>query len=377
MRVSSPNLRCCPPANHAPQTVSNHNKGNIFVVIGTIAVTALLALFIYASRIYTNRTALAAIPKPYIPIEEGELAARVRAHIAKNRQRSALIAWESRPRDLRGEETEEVAPLVEYAADAANDAVDPTTESSTEEPSHEHRPVQTPAARRKAAEEHEPKGVARYGITPVSSQNPPWGTIEHPGWCAPHSHDLPNLNFMTVVAEIPNLIEAKAVSLAPPNPSYAPSLDLADAQAPLPPPPDSRTVALLQRPANAGLREYLSHLEILGVAGPPELLDTFLGRYEYARFSGMALREDEFRALVDGFSEVLVGMRAMDDGLLQELLAELDSADAESLSAASSARTSSVRRSRGPPPSEHAYASASQSSFGSASSVVRHGAAVH
>lgn len=67
---------------------------------GVYVLTALLAIFIYTSRLYTNRTVLAAVGKSWIPVEDGEVGRSIRKMIVKALERSALIAWEGRPRDL-------------------------------------------------------------------------------------------------------------------------------------------------------------------------------------------------------------------------------------------------------------------------------------
>ena len=50
-----------------------------------------------------SRAALAAIPKSYLPITASDLPAKVRRLVARNARRSALIAWDSRPRDVARE----------------------------------------------------------------------------------------------------------------------------------------------------------------------------------------------------------------------------------------------------------------------------------
>jgi len=136
-----------------------------------------------------------------------------------------------------------------------------------------------------------------------------------------------------VIKELPHLIEAKAVSLAPIGTPSAPSLD---AFSPLSTPeehenPDPRVVEILQRPATMGLREYIGHLTALGLISAPELGVEFLGLYERARFSSHALYEDEFRTLMGIFAEILRGMKAVDQQLLEDVYAASSRRDSESL----------------------------------------------
>ena len=264
------------PGDHIYQTVSNHKLGNVFVVGGTYLITGLIAVFIYASRLYTNRTTLAAIPKPYLPIEDGEVSRNVRKMIVKNRQRSALIALQSRPR------ASTVAP----------------TNSSNE------YPVDAEGSGAKA------KATSKDIYVQFDPQHPPWGTIAHAGWSGPNSGDLSNLEFTTVVAELPNLIEARAVSLAPSDETTQPASELGgqpqmgSSESPI-------TMARLQRPPSQGLRNYLHHLYDLGVISSWGTIDFFVLQYEYARFSTHALLEQEFRELMSAFSSLLIEMHVV------------------------------------------------------------------
>ncbi|KAI9659767.1 MAG: hypothetical protein M1831_003665 [Alyxoria varia] len=275
------------PGDHIYQTVSNGRYGNIFVVSITLVVTAIIALFIYAGRLYTNRTTLATIPRPYIPIEEGEIGKKVRKMIIENRQRSALIAWESRPRVITPQA---------YAQDAPQD------EGDTRHP-----------LRRKLAPRRKNDQV--YSVMSISAESPPWGNILHPGWSSPATEELPDLHFETVLAELSSLIEAKAVSLAPPDPAFG---FVSSAQDEFQAPPDPEVVAVLQRPPTLGMRDYVEYLQTFGVIDPPELVALFLSKYEHARFSTFAITEAEFRDLLDTFSKLLAGMNSLDLALLQK-----------------------------------------------------------
>lgn len=273
------------PADHIYQTVSAGKFGNVFVVGGTYFVTAIIAFFIYASRLYTNRTALLAIPKPYLPIEDGELSKKVHKMTVKNRQRSALIAWESRPRDLRSLVHTDQPDLDEKDAVGAHGATQP-----------QHQPV-------------------HQWILPFDYKDPPWGNIAHRGWSSPTSEQTPNLHFATVLAELPNLIEAKAVYSAPADPTLRFLAPPSSGQALLQSPPNPISVASLQRPFHMGLRDYVHHLETLGLINSPTIAETFVNRFEYARFSTIPLTELEFLDLMTAFSDLLEAMQPADLGV--------------------------------------------------------------
>lgn len=241
--------------------------------------TAIIAFFIYASRLYSYRAVIAAIPRSYLPIGRGEVAKSVRRIIVKNRQRSALVTFESRPRDIRPE----------------------LSLQETEE--HVHR----------SRLKHRTR--TNDSIISISASSPPWGDIIHPGWSSPASDDIPDLRFSTVIEELPNLIEAKAVSLAPPDSTYDFMAEFHDS---VPPPPDPRVVAVLQRPSAMGLREYVAHLIELDIISPPELSDAFIKLYEFARFSSEALTEAEFRSLMNAFSDLVASMTAFDPHVLSD-----------------------------------------------------------
>ena len=197
--------------------------------------------------------------------------------IQQGLERSARIAFESRPRDLREGAITQPGPQAQK--------VDPEKRS---------------------------QGSGR-------SLRPVWGTISHPGWSSPSSPDLPNVHYEPVILELPNLIEAKAVSLAPTDPLYSRE---ADSILEEPPPPDPLIVAALQRPASMGLREYIAQLTSLDMIDPAELGGEFITIYEQARFSREELNEIEFRGLMSVFAEILRNMLPMSSTLLDELHAE-------------------------------------------------------
>lgn len=255
---------------------------NIFIITGAYVVTFVLAVLIYATRIYTNRSALSGIPKAWIPVEKEDVSKSVRRLVVEGLARSAIVAYQARPRD----------PSITTADDDADSFAD-------------------------------------YPMLLVDRNQPPWGEIEHPGWSSPQSPDLPDRPYNTVVQELPNLVEAKAVSLAPflantapfdPSSSYPDSgnkhYNYNNEGHSV---PDTRVVDILRRPASMGLREYLQHLTRLNVIPRPEAGAEFLALYERARFSSHPLREEDFRDLMHVFAELLRGMRSLDSNALGEI----------------------------------------------------------
>jgi hypothetical protein len=277
------------PADTIYQSIKSEELQKLFVIGGVYLLTLLIVLLIYSTRIYTNRTVLSAIPKPYVPVEEGEVGKSVRRMVAKELKRSAIIAWDSRPRDLRREEGVDDEGLSR-----------PNTAESKK-------------SRKKKPDRHHSIDTT---ILPVTAKNPPWGHVSHPGWASPSSADLPNLQYWSVICELPNLIEAKAVSLAPPDPAIEdPDLQYPDNAPPL---PDAQIVTLLQRPRTMGLRDYLARLAHFGLLNPPSLGPTFLTQYEYARFSTASLTEHEFRSIMSVFAAILNGMTHLHPDVIDE-----------------------------------------------------------
>ncbi len=265
------------PADAVHQAWQQRRRWDIGAIAGTYILTASLAILIYASRLYTNRSIVQGIPKTFIPIEKEDLPGKLtRKEIVEGLKRSAIIAYRARPRFDRSED-----------------------DSLT--------------------------GSARiFAITHSDMKNedqPTWGHIAHPGWSSPASPDLPNLHYDTVIAELPNMIEAKAVSLAPIDPHSTSPPD----EIPL---PDERVVEILQRPLSMGLREYVAYLDSLGLINPPDLGASFITLYERARFSTKPLTESEFRSLMSIFASILRGMTKLDPDLLAELQ-ELDQNDTQ------------------------------------------------
>jgi hypothetical protein len=292
------------PSDTIYQAYKSGRYVDIFVIAGVYVLTALIAILIYASRLYTNRSVLQSIPKTYMPIEKEDLPTKaVTRMIADALARSAVIAYEAQPRVPKPEDSSPTAS-------ARISALSPS-------------------------------------VNKVPNAEPTWGHIAHPGWSSPASPDLPNLQYATVIAELADLIEARAVSLAPSDPLAPPNVDGT-------PMPDERVVEILQRPAEMGLREYMGQLIELQVVKDTFLAHEFLNLYERARFAPDPLTEVEFRALMGIFAEILRGMTGLDPLILAEI--EEDNGDsmlAEDESEVSfSSEDGSLRRHRpddGPP----------------------------
>ncbi|RDA86484.1 hypothetical protein CP532_3601 [Ophiocordyceps camponoti-leonardi (nom. inval.)] len=233
---------------------------NVWIVIVAFVVTVIIVCVVYVMRIYVNKTALASIPKAWVPIEKGDVEDAVCKMIAADQDRSAIIAYEAHPRvEMRDREPQPhdgSAPLPWRLG---------------------------PGATQMTAE--------ALGIV-LLPNHAVWGEFEHGGWASPYSADMPDLRYDTVISELPNLIEGKALALAPPD----------DAEAP----------ELLQRTPSMDLRAYMSHLADLGVVTAGRTTSDFLNRYERARFSTRPLMNAQFRELMHLFAEVLRAMRPFD-----------------------------------------------------------------
>lgn len=265
---------------------------------GTYVLTALVAIFIYSSRLYTNRSVLAGVGKAYIPVEEGEVGRNVRKMVASQLERSAVIAWEARPRDAMGEVMRAEKEGWLSGEEEAEGGFD---------------------------REQWTVGTAIV-IDPVK---PPWGAVAHSGWTAPthaRGETLGNLQFATVIAELPHLIEARTVSLAPADPNAEAGFfnEEEDAVA------DMVVVETLRRQKTMGLREYLTQLSYLGLINPPSAGHDFLSMYERARFCGRPISEAEFNRLMAVFAQLLEGMTELHPDIITEIRAQASSDDSSS-----------------------------------------------
>ncbi|GKT49970.1 defect at low temperature protein 1 [Colletotrichum spaethianum] len=286
------------PSDTIYQAYSNNQPYNIWIIAAALVLTLLIVSFIYATRLYLNKTILASIPKSWVPIEKGDVNKKVYEMITADLKRSAAIAYDARPRietNLLGSDMEEV--LVEKQNSGGSAA---------------RKRFQLPTLKKPATTEKE-TGIA------LPPRRPVWGEIEHYGWSSPNSIDLPDLQYSTVLSELPNLIEAKALTLAPPDPSSPAQPPMLDADA----------VALLQRPLPMSLRDYLGHLAELGVISLNATTTDFLSTYEYARFSTRLISNAQFRELMHLFAAILRGMRPLDPAVLGPLGGPSEASDSD------------------------------------------------
>ncbi|EXJ54654.1 hypothetical protein A1O7_09995 [Cladophialophora yegresii CBS 114405] len=255
------------PADTIYESYKRNRLIDIFLIAGVYVFTALLAVLIYASRLYTNRSVLKDIPKTFMPIEKEDLPGR-RVHrlIQECLERSAVIAFQVRPRSKRLEHDTINAGMRMLALTKTKSSTDQTVE-------------------------------------------PSWGNIAHAGWSSPASKELPGLEYATVVDELVDLVEAKAVSVAPIDPLVEPGPD----GSPLPNP---RVIDEIARRGDMGMRSYLRYLIDIGVVPDDSLTVAFLAAYERARFSSVPLSDEDFRALMRMFAELLRHMTPVDVDLL-------------------------------------------------------------
>jgi len=308
------------PAEAIQQAIKNKQRYNGWIIVGCYVLTLAIGIFLWCLRLWTNRRVLESIPKTYIPVEKGEVNKKVRKMIIGSLSRSVIIAWDSRPRIA-------AQPLVIVSEPENRDTVAKVAERNSED---EKGPVE----RARSQVEKDEQTVV------IPPNRPVWGEIAHNGWSSPTSPDLPNLQYTTVVLELPHLIEAKAVSLAPPDPESTSE----------PPLPDIRAVDLLQRPAAMGLRDYISHLISFGLITSPSTATEFLASYEYARFSTRPLSEPQFRDLMKEFAELIRSMNPLSPAILASLDIDPPESDIDDdASSTSTPRSRSLASSRSVP----------------------------
>jgi hypothetical protein len=276
------------PGDMIRQALNSGQSYLILVIAICYFLTIAVVAFVYAMRLYISRSVLASIPKSWIPIGKGDVSEDVRDVIVESLSRSAAIAYHARPR--LGVET----ATLEGAESSQEDATVGNGEKQ--------------AGKAKKQRERAP------GLPPLKEV---WGDIEHPGWASPESPDLPDLQYTTVLLELPNLMEAKALTLAPPDPDSASD----------PPTLDPEAVALLQRTEEMDLRRYLAHLAELECLEPSSDTAKFIMLYEYARFSTHPVSNAQFRELMHLLAEILRHMKPLTPEMLQSLLDEEDGDD--------------------------------------------------
>ena len=330
------------PGDAIHQALQNKQLYNVFVIAAAYFVTAFLAILIYASRIYTTRSVLAAIPRNYIPVEEGDVKEKVRRVVKRGLGRSAGVAWLARPRVQQCAQGTNALCLAEEIEERREHAQDTKPKLAKRVLRRLSRKRRKGKDDEKEGKEGEMTGTAAATLAALAKAslglNPPafphyiqavtkegevvkevedsglaiWGRISHPGWSSPTSKDLPNLHYHPVIAELPHLVEAKVVALSGPT---------------------ADNLAMLTRPVSAGLREYLNLLVQVGCLDPDvsplsyededekdDKVDgeekvhwrSWLVDYEYARFSGEAVTEEQFRDLMVGFAKLLRSLRGID-----------------------------------------------------------------
>lgn len=259
---------CAGPIDMVYQSYRRRRFIDIFIIAGIYLLTGVIAAFLYASRLYTNRSILKDIPKTFMPVDKSELPAkRVWRLIEDCKNRSAVVAYLARPRAKR------VEIEVSYTQERIRTLLKP---------------------------EH---------TKDYHTFEPQWGHISHPGWSSPAAKETPNLDYDKVVAELMDLIEARAVSLAPTKSLEPQDEDEADA-------PEEYILLALRRPEESGMRQYISQLVSLAVIENNSLTIAFLTLYERARFAPDPLSEDEFKSLMRMFAEILRTMKPLDTSLL-------------------------------------------------------------
>ena len=199
-------------------------------------------------------------------------------------RRSAAIAWDSRPR---------ISPRPPTVVNEADPGEDEKGKKNKKNHTFLHR--------------HRSNTEKDDHLLAIPPHEPVWGEITHNGWSSPNSPDLPSLQYTTVILELPHLIEARAVSMAPPYPDSTSN----------PPIPDFQAVEILQRPAAMGLRDYIGHLTSVGVFTAPTT--DFLTAYEYARFAPQPLTEAEFGKLMALFADLLRNIQPLNPTILTSL----------------------------------------------------------
>ncbi|KAI0535593.1 hypothetical protein GGR58DRAFT_478773 [Xylaria digitata] len=280
------------PGDFIQQTLTvTHQDINLIVIAIVYVITILIVLFVYFLRLYVTRTVLASIPKPWVPIDKGDVKREVHNMLVESQSRSAAIAWQARPRVITPPHTPD-----ETAGGAAEDK-----RSDDARAKETRRSLQLFRSRPRAS-------IGDHTGISLPPSRPVWGQVEHHGWGSPASSDLANLQYTAVLAELPNLIEAKAVSQAPPDPDSAPTAPLLDAEAAM----------LLQRAPNMTMRSYTTHLTSLGVLRGSQDLVRFLDLYERVRFSGRPMSNATFRNLMHLFAELLRAMQPLHPNVLYD-----------------------------------------------------------
>lgn len=277
------------PGDAIQRSLQNGQNYNILILTICYVATIVIVAFVYALRLYINKTALSAIPKAWVPIDKSDVKDVVYRMITNGLNRSAAIAYLSRPRDL-ARSNESFRPIGGY--------------------------LQPQRLGMKTVE-----SVGHDVGIKLPSQHALWGDIEQNGWASPNSEDLPNLQYSTVLSELPNLVEAKALTLAPADPMSTSEAPMVDADA----------AELLQRQPNMSLRQYLEHLVDTGIMDMDATVTEFLDVYEYARYSTTLIPNATFRHMMNLFADVLRNMTGPDpDAFAQAIIEPPSESDIDS-----------------------------------------------
>ncbi|KAG8530949.1 uncharacterized protein KY384_004306 [Bacidia gigantensis] len=276
------------PGDHIYQSFQAGELYRIIIVAGVYILTFTLAIFLYAARLFSTRSALANIPREWNLAGDGKqdagiglgMGRSIGRLVRQSWERSAIVAYEGTPRDLKGEEQAMHIP--------------------------------SKKKNRGLAMRDERQGSIDGTIEPV------WGVVRHSGWAGPESPWFPNLHFEPVIAELTNIIEAKAVSLAPEVAGdESDDIEQVDQQI-----LDSVVVELVRRPSSMPLRDYVAQLSSIGIFGqepPVQPVTEFINLYEQARFSDEPLHENQFRLLMVMLNEILDNMQPPDQAMVGEI----------------------------------------------------------
>ncbi|CAK7562404.1 MAG: hypothetical protein SEPTF4163_000247 [Sporothrix epigloea] len=354
------------PGDIINQSRDRHDVVSILIVAACSVSAILVVIFVFFLRLFLKRAVLNSIPRSWIPIEKGDVPKHVRNIIVAGLSRSAAIAFVSRPRVLPDELLDDLCPMLVAGTFIPGSGGDQGANKQDEADKEGAGVLNVSDPRRPKAvrfKKTETIGMEKELGIDLPPCQAVWGEIEHPGWAPPDRQlglwgnkaarghgtrssgtngtvgegmggsgslldEKISLQYSTVLAELPSLIEAKVMTLAPRDltiPADPPMLD-ADA------------VALLERPKCMGMRDYIVHLAGLGVIdmqaevpaqvdGAPldsdlrplgDVVSSFATLYEYARFSTNMLSYDEFRRLMHDLATILRCMTSPDPSLLHE-----------------------------------------------------------
>ena len=235
--------------------------------------TLILVVVIYVNRLYTTRQLMDDIPKRFVPIKKGDVSGRIRQRIAEGLSKGAVLVWQSRPK-ARGPGG---GPAV--VMDGATQTGEGSLELGEGGKIEPQIPQQQQQQQREPLEPH-----------------PIWGEINHPGWSPPDSHDLPNVEYAAIIAELPYIIEEKAAYIAFQQASPSPEL--------------------ASRKPCMSLARYISYLTTLGYVDP-RVGEVFVKEYEKCRFwlaEVEGVGEGQFRQLMKVFAGLL---RVMDGAAVE------------------------------------------------------------